>query len=357
MLKGYKRLLALSALMSGSSPVEDTATGNPVTFATDIARPLVSLEIPFTPKQEGTGDPSPQNIRNILPWNGLTVFDGGENLFNKETAVTGVWWKGNILTGGNYDNYRASDKIPVLPNVRYILTRQSAQQGAVCYFDKNKQYIDQQTWDRYTPSRVIPDGVYYVSFTVEAEYIDSAQFEVGQTATAYEPYKPITKTDIFFPSPVYGGTLDIVSGVLTVTHVCVEVSKQDFTISGNGAMPYRQTAQAYIIQHKPKSRVDWSNARQTQKMDCAVIANPYSETTYGNDIGVCFYDTNLPTAVRISQDLYDSLQDGDSVSVCYEIEDTFEIQLTPQQITALVGNNTIWSDADGQLTAIYLKKA
>ena len=241
-----KRLLLpmVAAGGGGSAPVQDTATGNPLTFLTDLAKPLKSLVIPFSDENGVTG---------------LSVWNGGKNLFNKETAVMGVWWKGNILTGGSYYNYRASEKIPVLPNVRYILTRQSAQQGAVCYFNKNKQYIDQQTWDRYTPSRVIPDGVYYVSFTVEAEYIDSAQFEVGQTATAYEPYKPITETDISFPvsagSPT-AGQLDIISGVLTVT---------------------------------------------------------------------------APTAGTY--------------------------QLTGEQITALVGNNTIWSDADGQMTATYLKKA
>ena len=54
---GYKRLLALAALSGGAAPVERTATGNPLTFQTDLSKPLKSLLIPFTPVQSGTGDP------------------------------------------------------------------------------------------------------------------------------------------------------------------------------------------------------------------------------------------------------------------------------------------------------------
>ena len=81
-----KRLMFLKQT-SGSAPVEATATGNPLAFLTDIARPLKSLLIPFTPKQSGTGDPSPSNIRPILPWNGLTVFGGGKNMLDDTKRV------------------------------------------------------------------------------------------------------------------------------------------------------------------------------------------------------------------------------------------------------------------------------
>ena len=40
----------------------------------------------------------------------------------------------------------------------------------------------------------------------------------------------------------------------------------------------------------------------------------------------------------------------------YPLASPQTVQLTPAQITALVGKNTIWSDADGTMTAVYLKK-
>lgn len=70
--------LLLFGAASGGKAIEATATGNPLTFLTDLAKPLKSLLIPFTPIQQGTGDPSPTNVRNILPWDGLTVKHGGK---------------------------------------------------------------------------------------------------------------------------------------------------------------------------------------------------------------------------------------------------------------------------------------
>ena len=41
------------------------------------------------------------------------------------------------------------------------------------------------------------------------------------------------------------------------------------------------------------------------------------------------------------------------VTIAYMTATPQEIQLTPTQITALIGNNTIWSDADGSMTIEY----
>ena len=45
------------------------------------------------------------------------------------------------------------------------------------------------------------------------------------------------------------------------------------------------------------------------------------------------------------------------IQVVYPLATPQEIQLTPEQITALVGDNTIWSDTNGENTVVYLKKA
>lgn len=41
--------------------------------------------------------------------------------------------------------------------------------------------------------------------------------------------------------------------------------------------------------------------------------------------------------------------------VCYELAEPLTIQLTPQQINSLAGANTMWSDANGDLTVEYWK--
>ena len=334
---------------SGVKAVEDTATGNPVTFQTDLAKPLKSLVANFLPIQSGTGDPSPTNIRQITGWTGVDVWHGGKNLFNKDNVVTGVWWRGNILTGGSYDNYRASDKIPVLPNVWYILTRQSIQQGAVCYFDKDKQYVDQQTWDRYTPSRVIPDGVYYVSFTVEAEYIDSAQFEVGQTDTAYEPYKPITSYPVTWSThgTIYGGYVDMVTGEVWASWVSVDPSDLPWAYSSSYALFSANTA----------------NADYLKKAGYLNIKSDKYKTV---DDTLASFSNNAIRGHASTSQIYvkDDSFGGDVITfkasdfqIVYELSEPVLITtLTPQQINALTGNNTVWSDGNGDCEVTYLKK-
>ena len=58
---------------SGVKGVEDTATGNPLTFLTDLAMPLKSLVANFLPIQS-SGTPSPDNVLPITGWTGLDVW-------------------------------------------------------------------------------------------------------------------------------------------------------------------------------------------------------------------------------------------------------------------------------------------
>ena len=63
-------------LRGQSAPIIfNSAVGNPVVFsdgADDL--PIQSLKVHLLPKQEGSGDASPENDRSILLWDGLSVF-------------------------------------------------------------------------------------------------------------------------------------------------------------------------------------------------------------------------------------------------------------------------------------------
>lgn len=60
---------------AGIPVITATATGNPLTFETDMVKPLKSLVIPFTPIQAGSGDPSPTNVRPISGWTGVNIYN------------------------------------------------------------------------------------------------------------------------------------------------------------------------------------------------------------------------------------------------------------------------------------------
>ena len=54
-----------------NQPHVETITGDAVSFTTDMKVPLKECKVSFMPVQEGSGDPSPSNVRNIVGWNGV----------------------------------------------------------------------------------------------------------------------------------------------------------------------------------------------------------------------------------------------------------------------------------------------
>jgi len=178
-----------------------TVSGDIAHFRTPSRVPLTSLKCHFLPKQDGSGDPSLSNVRPITGWNGLNIRQEGKNLIdlNALTGTDSVWWKGKITTG--YANHCVTPKIPVKPGATYCLNRNSGSQSYVCYFDENGDYVSQETWDNYVPSRIIPDDVYFVGITISTLYLNDPkpQFELGSKATEYADYVNPRIIPITFP--------------------------------------------------------------------------------------------------------------------------------------------------------------
>lgn len=178
-----------------------TVSGNIASFRSPSRVPIESLKFHFLPKQ-ATGTPSPENPIPIEGWTGLNGRQEGKNLIDI-SALTGtnkVWWKGSVISG--YNNHCVTPKIPVKPGVAYRLNRNSFSQSYVCYFDKNGDYVSQETWDNYVPSRTIPDNVYYVGITIGTEYLNNPKplFTVGSQETEYTDYVEPRQIQITFPT-------------------------------------------------------------------------------------------------------------------------------------------------------------
>ena len=357
--------LLLFGAASGGKAIEDTATGNPLVFLTDLACPLKSLLVNLLPVQSGSGDPSPQNIRPIVAWDEVKVWNGGKNLFNGTNVVNGyfstrgsdtiiysasagrtVWcpckpdtvYAISKMTGGKRLAVYVSEEEPKVNTVVYATQRISGSGTDVYVFrtPSNAKYICAFVWLSSADTEITAE-----------EMIASVQIEVGETATAYEPYKPITETDISFPSPVYGGTLDAVSGVLTDKYAdgeLVAVGKQGnffYTTLYSLGLPNIASLNKGLVCDRLQNNANTSE----------VTTEP-SITVYANGI-VRFV---VPDYIESTWQEFNEATKNDRFKFAYEVAEPQEIQLTPQQITALKGNNTLWSDADGSMTAIYLKK-
>lgn len=216
---------------------EYTATGNPLTFETNVAKNLSSLVIPWTPVQSGSGDPSPENVRPISGVSGVNVYHSGEDTSDYDT-------------------------IPVV-------------------------------------------------FPAEA-------------------------------GTVYGGSLDLTTGVLTAEWAGFAKTWAD----GESA-----TDMGSGITRKAYPMVD-NLQTGTAKNMCNIA--PYSAN---ENADVHFYYSGSGSTNRKCRLFLPTETDGSTpVVVITNISVPLTWQLTPQQIQTLIGDNVIWSDTNGSNTAVYLKK-
>ena len=368
-----RRLLWLGGVAANKT-VEDTASGNPVSFVTDLAKPLSRLVASFLPVQSGTGDPSPENVRPITGWTGLNVWHGGKNLLDKTNVINGyftvsgdntiiysssagriVWcpckpdtvYTLSKMTGGKRLSVYTSEETPETNMVVYLPTRISGSGNNLYTFrtPSNAKYICAFVWLSSADTEITAQ-----------EMIDSVQIEVGETATAYAPYTGQTYP-VVFPDTVFGGFVDLVTGEVWQTYYLASFKKSDFgDVAHGSAMDYRQSP--YKSLPTSASGVDWNNARQEQKFNRGLIANPWGESAYGTNVGIVVEQgSSMGSYMRISESIYQAMSDDDYATISYKLATPVLLTtLTPQQITALIGNNTVWSDANGDCEVTFLKK-
>lgn len=96
-----KKLLAeFLARGGGANLIRKTETGNPATFETNIVRMLQSIQIPLSYSQAGSGDPAPDNVREITGVTSVTVSASGEDTSDPETYVVTL---DDAVYGGKLD--------------------------------------------------------------------------------------------------------------------------------------------------------------------------------------------------------------------------------------------------------------
>lgn len=354
-----KKLMFMKAA-AGGSVIEDTATGNPLTFNTNVAKPLRSLLIPFTPVQSGTGDPSPDNVRPVVGITGLTAWRTGKNVCSidsislskpskrttnvyPETIPAGTYiisWKSNATATTSIQFY---DELSAGTNMGSASVTASGSATVTLTNPCKRIYA-------YI-ANAAPDGA-----TAD---ITDIQIELAETATAFSPYTG-ESFPVSFPSgqTIYGGTLDIVSGVLSVEWAIVDMGSLRWVANATGTTGiYRMSTSSL------SDNIEIPSANSVPgEIVCSAYKTVSADNTYskvggiaiGKNKAVTVYDADYNTDGSVD----DFITSVTGKMIAYKLATpSATIQLTPEQITALVGDNTIWSDTNGENTAVYLKKA
>lgn len=359
-----RKLMLLHGIV-GSKSIEDISVGNPLTFQTDLARPLKSLLIPFTPQQSGTGDPSPENVRPILGWNGLNVWNAGNNLLDeanipaanryiKYTSPTNAQW--------NASQDSRSYKMEVEPNTTYTIRalNPAITTFRVCALENGdlQEYSTNAfqwngTGERVCTITTSATEHYLIIQANKSVLIYRKGYIFVGKGTAEE--NPVYATNIVFPSAVYGGTLDVVSGVLTVEWECIDLGSKSWKLRSEN-----QNRQVWeCICNNAKF------GREGSTYIANAISSEFSLTTSSGIWSVGKFAPSLSSNDKVFvfvvpagsyANATECKEAMDGIQLCYELATPQTIQLTPEQITAIKGSNTMWSDADGSMTAVFYKK-
>lgn len=355
-----RKLMVLKG-MTGKPAVEDTATGNPLVFTTDLAKPLRSMDIVFSPIQAGSGDPSPVNQRPIIPWDEVDILHFDENLLNinrvasqanqgitydpikqgsKTVAVhvTGQRTNNNPFYNLNYVN---GTTVAIPAGKWKIKGGTSNVRLQVFYKDANNVEKIAGYDDGRGATVTIPSDAtasWCRLLTVTDDPVDETIYPIIASENS-----PITEHSLLFPEPVYGGAADPIGGR-------VESQWAGFTATwGDGE---NATDMGSGITQKVFPMVDFLTTGAANNF-CNVAPYQASESA-----AVHFYysgsgSTNRKCRIFLPSDTPDTTE----ITVITKLQTPITFGgLDPVTIRTLAGTNTIWSDANGAIDLTYLKK-
>lgn len=358
-----KKLMVLGA-MAGGKAVEDTATGNPVTFLTDLAKPLKSLVANFLPVQ-ASGTPSPDNILPITGWTGVNVEHFNENLLTinrtSEQSMQGITYtpirqddktvavkvKGtrtnnNPFFNLNYiSNPGSGAGIAIQPGTYKIFGGTSEVRFQVFYKDSGGTE-KQAGYDDGTGATVTIPADCTASWcrllTIVNTPVDTVVYPIIMSTDSV-----ITRYPVTFPFGIAGGYIDLISGELYATWAGIKKKWSE----GDSA-----TDMGSGITRKAFPMVDnLTTGSANNKCNIA----PYSAN---ENAEAHFYYSGSGATNRKARVFLPSETDGDTqIEIITRLSAPALITtLTPQQINAIKGNNTLWSDCNGNLEVTFLKK-
>lgn len=355
-LKGYNKVTVNVA----GFKVKDMPTGAISSFDDGTENPLKELKVSIVPVQSGSGDPSPSNPRPISGWNSVGVTDCGKNLFDKNnpnTVIGGI--SATAFSASNANN--RTIYLPAKPNTTYTIQKAVGARFRVATSDviptdgaTFSQQINQDTWSSITVTTTASDKYIWVfccttnvdTLTYE-QILDSIQIELGSTAITYEPYNGTTYT-IQLGDTYYGGVLDVTTGVLTVTHRYADMGQLAWT-----SFYQKMVYMSFPDTPTPSQTTDKAN----------LICSSY-KTVSRNEIGNPpwnYAGVGVDTAGRLFvanpdsswTSVNDAKADLNGVQLVYLLATPITVQLTPTQITTLLGQNNLWADSGQIISGQY----
>jgi hypothetical protein len=236
---------------------------------------------------------------------------------------------------------RAFDKFQNLVTDASIVNAHNQGSGTGLVFYANGNFFGYNGAGVNSITTFQPTEDIWFDMTVQTTSPSQVMFEIGDTPSTYEPYNGATYT-IDLDGTRYGGTLDVVSGVLTVDRIMALIADSSISESSTSQSgKYR-----FGISFPGIKRV--ADADILGNLLCSSYPNATALATYRNSLGasvshntdgVYIYDPEYATATVAEF----KAAKGD-VQLVYELATPITVQLAPTQVKSLLGSNNIFAD-------------
>ena len=334
-----------------------SASGEVASF-TDGGNGLLvkSLIANITPKQSGSGDPSPSNVRPISGYSEVKTTRCGKNILKNtltSTTQNGTTFTKNadgsvtvsgtpsakatvLLSGGDFLVQTLptvfSYGVP-MPTGTRLYCKATSTSGTVSYptiSSNSVPYVILSTSGATLNNLVIEINTLFngTPFTIYP------MIELGSTPTSYEPYNGTTYTTSLGQT-VYGGTLEVMSGKLTISYAYKDLGSMSWAKAWGQNTIFTTT----LADGKYGTNLFCSNYVTLTQGSLADKDNAlFFKNTYYGDHALAIRDDRYTDATAFKTAM-------NGVQLVYELATPTEITLTPTQVTTLLGNNNIWADS------------
>ena len=333
------------------------------------------LTLNLEPHQSGSGDPSPENVRPITGWTGVKVTRAGKNVFPSKgltRTLNGITIHSND-DGSFTVNGTATATAQFDLTLNNELKLQSGQYTVDLLADKAVTFdIRHVWWFFYNLDASADIATYQMSKTFTINAVTATRFYLriisGTTVdnvtlypmlvygsdapTEFEPYNGNTyNISLSSAGTVYGGSLDVKSGKLTVDRVGVTISNLTWTYDSSNTR-FTTSSITNVIQKPSADNVllaGLMSSAYTARAATQLAANDGSIGVLSNG-QLLIRDTNYTVASNFVSAM-------GTQSIVYPLATPQTYQLTPTEVTMLIRHNTIWMDADGKIKLDYKTNA
>ena len=341
------RLVTDTEIAEWNNKIDSTAVEEQTTttgqFTTKTGGKFESCIVSFEPVQSGSGDPSPDNVRPITGHSSVEVNIYGENFFADLTKDTSKGYKNDYYltsSGNNSSNsgYYISEYLEVRPSTEYYIAGIAGNAPSLCFYDINKNFIQ---------------GIAYsgeISLTVttpsNAKYMRLSVIKSNEDLYTVR-YPESCEVTVNLGGTYYGGTLDVVSGVLTVTHQMRTIGSMNWTFESWANDVYSDDI-ATNIKLPPNTATVTETICECYKSESRNNIQTTREALAISVAGRVIITSSYTDAASFKTAMSDK-------KICYPLATPTTIQLTPQQINTLIGENNIDVPLTGQslTSAVY----